>query len=701
MKSLYSGLAFSIILIISGFSTLQAQPAGLDTLQLKTVFHEPFLPGVRPQPIGINPAGTHMYFSWNDSSYAETGLYRVDLNGSLTEPAPDDPLARAVISPDENRIAYIQDNQLWVSAPSGANARKMFDPGSPLMNIVWSPDSDKISVVTNGDVWIVSLTDGGVQRFITSASDEPNYAVLAWSSSANKLVLRQFDTSDHKEVFFPEYTEKFVIPGGSMRGIASVTLKMADLDSGETNEILSGRYFIQNTSLSYDGRYFVVDYASADRKMRWITSFSLEDDQEITLFTEETDGWIYGPLSFASFSPDSDALFFTSERDGWNHIYTTRADGGRLNQLTSGEWEVAWAAWAESNQIVLATTQRDSGLRDLHLLNVNTSRISRITSSQAYRYQFGISNDGRYVHYMSTTWNVPGDIYKIDLRRPNQEIQLTQSVPDRFGDIDWQVPEYIQFTGRDGETSITMDVLKPAGFDPNQTYPAVVFVHGAGSLQNVFQGWSISYPREYMFHQYLNMNGYVVVEVDFRHSTGYGRKFREDVTGWMGRYELEDILDGLDYIDGNGGYIDRGNVGIYGGSYGGFMALYALSHAPDHFHAGAALRAVTNWENYFYANPAYTYPRLGHPDNDRENYDRSSPLTYADSLSRPALILHGLIDNNVGFQDAAQYIDALIKSGNTDFDMMMYPSERHAYQYPNSWYDQYLRIFEFFERHLK
>ncbi|MDZ7808397.1 MAG: prolyl oligopeptidase family serine peptidase [Gracilimonas sp.] len=116
-----------------------------------------------------------------------------------------------------------------------------------------------------------------------------------------------------------------------------------------------------------------------------------------------------------------------------------------------------------------------------------------------------------------------------------------------------------------------------------------MFVHGAGSLQNVYKGWSNSYWREYMFHQFLTHQGYYVIEVDYRHSTGYGRKFREDVTNWMGKYETEDIEDGLAFLADNYDKADTSRVGIYGGSYGGFMALYAVGVSPEHFDAAAGL----------------------------------------------------------------------------------------------------------------
>src|SRR5699024_10200708 len=139
----------------------------------------------------------------------------------------------------------------------------------------------------------------------------------------------------------------------------------------------------------------------------------------------------------------------------------------------------------------------------------------------------------------------------------------------------------------------------------------------------------------------------------------------------------------------------------YGGHYGCFMALYAYSVAPDYFDAAAALRAVTNWENYYHTNPWYTLPRLGKPKDDSVNYARSSPITYIDQLEQPVRILHGLIDNNVGFQDAAQYIDERIQAGRKEFDVMMYPSQRHSFEDPDAWYDDYSRIFGFFEEHLK
>lgn len=678
-----------------------SQYAGLDTLQLKTIFAEPLLPGVRPSPARFSPDNSKIYFSWNDSSYTDTGLYSVALDGTGLMPVEDsDILPRSVLSPDQSVITYSEDNSLWIAGLDGSNARIIFTSKQAIRSLTWSPDSRSVAFVTDGDVWTASIVEANVRQLTRRAADEPSYSINGWGLDGNKLIVRQTDRSHFQEVFFPRYVPEMVEPGGSMRGQPINIIHTLNLE-GELNTILDGPYYILNTSLSADSKFFAIDFTTHAMKERTIMVVDLENNSSINVHTETTEGWIYSPLMNVSFAPEGDLLFFTSEETGWAHLYTVRANGTRKNRLTSGQHEVVWAEWIDSSNIVLASTERDSGLRDIYTLNVNTTSTSRLTQSDAFRYNFRLSNDKRFVVYSSTTWNIPSDMYVMDIRRPRNKERLTNSIPERFKEIEWQEPEYIHFTSRDEVTRLTMDVLKPHDFNPEETYPVVIFAHGAGSLQNVFQGWSRSYPREYMFHQYLNKHGYVVVEVDFRHSTGYGRAFREDVTNWMGKFELEDIIDGLEYLNRQHGYLDMENIGIYGGSYGGFMALYAISNAPDYFHAGAALRAVTNWVNYFHANPGYTKPRLGHPDEFPEHYERSSPISFADTLSRPALILHGLVDDNVGFQDAAQYIDKLIRSGNTNFDMMMYPSERHAFRESTSWHDQYLRIFNFFERHLK
>ncbi len=683
-----------ILLLIPAQVDAQSVP---DNLTLKEIFHEPVIPGIRPSAQFFSGDLSRLFISWNDSSYFETGRYSIGLNGNdLRE--EDDDAPRPILSPDLSKIAYTKDSSIFVAEADGSNERKIVSTQENEFALRWSPDSNKIAFVRAGDVWVTHVDEPGIQQITRKSSDEPNFGIQSWVGNS-KLLISQADNSESRTVYFPEYVDEFVTPGASTRGIPKVSLFIASFDTTALDTLITG-FHRSSTGASTDGRFVAIDYSDAALKIRELMVFDVETLESTTVFEDITDGWLHH--TYFSFAPESDTIMLLSEESGWNHIYTVNPDGTGLTQHTSGEFYVPWAAWIDDTTVVFASNEEDFGVRHIYKLDIRDSSIEQLTNETAYRYQFQLSPDRSHLIYAKTYFNVPYDLFRIDLNEPDEEIRLTNSVPERFYEYDWQKEQYVHFTGRDGETTLAMSILYPQDFDASQNYPVVVFAHGAGSLQNVYKGWSNNYWREYMFHQYLLQHDYVVVEVDFRHSTGYGRKFREDVTNWMGKYETEDIVDGLDWLQEDcSGCLDLDNVGIYGGSYGGFMALYALTYKPGRFHAGAALRKVTNWRNYYYANPWYTLPRLGDPDEVPEHYGRSSPLTYAKDLERPALLLHGLIDDNVGAQDAFQYAEELIQSGNTNFEMMIYPSERHGFTSPHSWYDEYYRIFHFFEKHLK
>jgi dipeptidyl aminopeptidase/acylaminoacyl peptidase len=654
------------------------------------------IPGIRPSLRSFSANQQSIYISWNDSAYYHTGVYELTLDGG--DPVFLEDNDRVDHSPNNRMVAFTKEGNLYVSRANGSSERMIFKSESPVYDINWSPNSRLIAFVTSGDIWITNIAKPGIQQLTDKPDDAPNFSINGWAGS-DALIISQTDYSDARTIYFPEYVDEFVEPGGSTRGIPVVTLYHTDLETGSIDTLMNG---VHRSSIgaSYTGRFVAVDSSGAALKDRNIFLHDTHQNTKSTIFTDSTDGWLYD--RDMEFAPGSEKLLFLSEQTGWNHLYLADAMTGSVEQLTEGDYEITWAEWLSDSEIIYANNEADYGERHLFILNLETNQTEQLTTEEAYRYQFDLSPDKSKLIYAKTFFNEPYELYMIDLDNPGDEVQLTNSVPDSFNDIAWQREEYIRFTGRDGETDISMSVLYPENYDPDQTYPVVVFAHGAGSLQNVYKGWSNNYWREYMFNQLLTRNGYMVIDVDFRHSTGYGRDFREDVTNWMGRYEAMDIVDGLDWLqEETGGALDLDNVGIYGGSYGGFMALYTLTAEPDRFHAGAALRKVSNWRNYYYANPWYTLPRLGDPEVVPEHYDRSSPLTYAPELQHPVILLHGLIDDNVGSQDAFQYAEELIQSQHKEFEMMIYPSERHGFTSANSWYDEYSRIFEFFEEHLK
>jgi dipeptidyl aminopeptidase/acylaminoacyl peptidase len=273
---------------------------------------------------------------------------------------------------------------------------------------------------------------------------------------------------------------------------------------------------------------------------------------------------------------------------------------------------------------------------------------------------------------------------------------LTDTVSERYAGIDQVVPQIVEVPSSHSRRPIYSKLFLPADFDAGRSYPAVMFVHGAGYTQNVHMGWPY-YFREFMFHTVLADAGYVVLDMDYRASRGYGRDWRTAIYRIMGHPELEDYLDGIEYLVGNFG-VDRACVGIYGDSYGGFMTLMALFRAPEAFAAGAALRPVADWMHY---NDSYTARILNPPLIDPEAYQRSSPITHVAGLQKPLLIAVGMQDDNVFFQDSVQVVQRLIELHKENFEIAIYPLDAHSFVHSDSWLDEYRRIFWLMETHLK
>ncbi|MEO1022635.1 MAG: prolyl oligopeptidase family serine peptidase [Bacteroidota bacterium] len=694
MKRFNPVVLFCFLALSSSFSTLTAQ-LPIDSLSLELIFHEPYLPGVRPTFAGFGPKNDYVYFNWNDSSKAGTKLYRTDLKGKSYALAPEKYRRNYTLSPDGKQLVFTKQGNLILADADFENqhvlvASKSFDYGPS-----WSPDGKEIAYISNGNAWVLGLDESSITQLTQKEADEPGFSSLEWVDQ-NHILLRQYDSSDSKRYYFPEYAGKRVNTGASNRGISTITLSVVSVDSGKVNKVFTKRGWVSDQANVNTG-LVVLDETNAAMKKRGLHLYDVRSDSLFTIFEDSTKGWISD--RYVEFSPDGTQLLFLSEYDGWAHIYHYQISTQQINQITSGAFEVEWVNWTSDNELVYASNEVDPGEVHLYRYQVKTGKHVQLTSDEAHRRSFRLHPDKQRVVYTKTYFNEPADLFLLDTKKPGKEIQLTRSIPDRFNRYAWQQEDYVRLLSRDGKTKLSASILTPDQRLPGGN-PVVVFAHGAGSLQNVFKGWSFSYWREYMFHQFLAEQGYYVLEVDYRHSLGYGRKFREDVTNWMGKYEIEDIEDGLSFLAENYEGADTSRVGIYGGSYGGFLALYAVGTSPDRFDAAAALRAVTKWENYYNTNPWYTLPRLGNPEAFPEHYTRSNPITYADSLQQPVLILHGLIDNNVGFQDAVQYIERLIQTGNTNFEMMMYPTERHSFEDQDAWHDEYRRIYEFFEREL-
>jgi dipeptidyl aminopeptidase/acylaminoacyl peptidase len=445
---------------------------------------------------------------------------------------------------------------------------------------------------------------------------------------------------------------------------------------------------------SEDGTKAALMARAADNKDRWIMALDPATAQTRVIVAEHDDAWVDGPGAFTlGWLRDNQRIYFQSERTGYAHLYTVSFDGGEAKQLTSGKWEVTGVQTSDDkSRFFLTTSEVHPGERQFYSLPVDGGERTRISGMPGAN-QTIVSPDEKFLALIYSYSNKPPELY-IQENRPGVQAQKVTSSPvPEFWNYNWIDPPIVTFKARDG-IDVYARLYKPKGY--RKGGPAVIFVHGAGYAQNVHRYWS-SYYREYMFHHLLMENGYMVMDVDYRASSGYGRDWRTAIYRHMGGKDLDDQVDAAAWMVREHG-VDPKRIGIYGGSYGGFITLMALFTQPDVFAAGASLRPVTDWAHY---NHGYTSNILNIPQKDAEAYKKSSPIYFAQNLKGALLICHGMVDVNVHFQDTVRLVQRLIELRKENWEVAIYPVEDHGFVESTSWADEYKRIFKLFETNLK
>ena len=450
---------------------------------------------------------------------------------------------------------------------------------------------------------------------------------------------------------------------------------------------------------SEDGRNAVLSARSADNKDRWVMLLDPATGKTKVLATLHDDAWIDGPgAGTLGWLPDNAHVYYESERDGFAHLYSVAISGGEPAQLTSGQFEVSNVRLSRDKTKFYFTSSEGSFFeRHLYSMPIGGGTRTRLTAL-AGENNVDVSPDEIMLADVRSYSNRPPELYLL----PNQPIDakataaikpVTTSPIPEFFTRNWIDPPIASFKARDGAT-VYGRLYLPANYKGGG--PAVLFVHGAGYLQNVHRWWS-QYYREYMFHHLLVERGFVVFDIDYRGSSGYGRDWRTGIYRHMGGKDLTDHVDAVNYLVKEHG-VDPKRIGLYGGSYGGFITLMAMFTTPDVFAAGAALRPVTDWAHY---NNPYTANILNLPQSDTEAYKQSSPIYFANGLKGALLICHGMVDTNVNFQDTVRLVEKLIELRKENWSVAPYPVEDHGFEREASWADEYKRILKLFVDNLK
>ena len=447
---------------------------------------------------------------------------------------------------------------------------------------------------------------------------------------------------------------------------------------------------------SRDGERLALMLRAIDNKDRWIAEVDLEDHVLAPRHRLTDPAWINWNFNDVGWMNDQRTLWFLSEESGYSHLYTLAPDAkAKPKALTSGKWEASEVSWtADGAQAYFLCNRAWPGDYEVCRVNADGSTLEEVTELDGVE-SFLLSPDETRLALRVSSSHTPPQLAVKDIDGGAART-LTDTRTPEYRARSWPKPQFVQVPSKHGAGMIWGKFYAPANREPGKRYPIALFVHGAGYLQNVSARYP-AYFREQMFHHLLVEKGYLVLDLDFRASEGYGRDWRTAIYRQMGHPELEDYLDGIDWlVEEQQG--DRSRVGVYGGSYGGFIAFMAMFRAPEAFHAGAALRPVTDWAMY---NHPYTSNILNTPALDPEAYRKSSPIEHAEGLQGHLLIAHGMIDDNVFYQDSVRLSQRLVELRKDKWNIIGYPLERHGYVHPEAWYDQYRRIFELFETALK
>ena len=573
---------------------------------------------------------------------------------------------RGALAADQRRLFEVIRDQMRADSMRRADAREPSGPKSITLNA--GERVSNVSVSPSGTAVLFTTT--------TAAADQrtvvPNYVTSTGFTEDIPSRAKVGDAQPVTRIGFQ------LLPRGDVQW-----LKTIDSDTA----VASGTIVGWNDA----GTAALIVASARNFKTRQISTVDAATGALKAIEVLRDTAWVAGPCGFGcvGFYDQDRRIYYVSEATGYAQLWSTAADGSDRKALTSGRWEIYDVALSNDRQSFHFHSSEVSAFdKDLYRMSIAGGARTKLTSG-AGGHQAVLSPNETLLADVYSTVNRPPELF---VATPGAAgAQRTVSPTADWLAFNWIKPELVFVPASDG-AQVPAHIYRPKDVGAKSNGAAVIFVHGAGYLHNVGHFWS-GYPREYMFNQYLAAKGYVVIDLDYRASAGYGRDWRTAIYRWMGGRDLQDQVDASVYLTRQYGIAPE-RIGMYGGSYGGFMTLMALFTAPKYFGAGAALRPVTDWAHY---NHGYTGSILNLPQNDSLAYRRSSPIFLAEGLEDPLLILHGMVDTNVHFEDSVRLTQRLIELGKTGWSITPYPVEDHGFTRPSSWADEYTRIFDLFE----
>lgn len=607
------------------------------------------------------------------------------------------------ISPDEEKILLLTDSEpIYRHSFLGkfevrnlkTGATLSLNNGNPIQEPLFSPNGQMIAFVAENNLFVQNLSDGRLRQI--TADGEKNKIInglsdwvyeeefghvrqFAWTKNSSAIVFVKSDESEVPEMMIPIYGKtlypaemRYKYPKAGAPN-SKVSAHLYQLASGKTQEINLGNfknYYIPNVFMTEGADEIVLLTSARTQNATDVLKVNTTTGAVRKLFTETDPKWIETDKVTMEFLPDNSFLW-GSERDGNAHLYWYDASGSLRKQITKGNWEVTDYYGTDMAKKVsyIQTTLGGSINKTLAKVDLSTGKITPLSASTG-THSANFSKNFQYFIETSSSAAIP---HSFDLKdnsgKEIRQLQNNQEQLKKLTDDGLVVRDYFTIKNALGQ-DMNAYIMKPKDFNPNKKYPLFMYQYSGPGSQTVANSWD---GGNVVWLNLLVQKGYLVACVDGR-GTGYkGADFKKSTYMNLGKYEIEDQIFAAKWF-GQQPYVDSSRIGIFGWSFGGYMASLAMTKGADVFKAGIAVAPVTNWRYY---DSVYTERFLRTPEENPAGYDENSPTNFANLLKGKFLLIHGTADDNVHFQNSMQFSEALIQN-KKQFEFMAYPDKDHG-----------------------
>ena len=575
-----------------------------------------------------------------------------------------------------------------------------------------SPDGKQVSFVSQGDLYVVDI-NGGTPIQITSGDAEktrgladyvaqeemqrrtgywwsPNSSYIAFTEVDERSVSEFNITHLGKDSYGPDIYEQHRYPFSGDTN-PEVRLGVVEVKSGNIKWVETSKYEYIARVDWIDGVRLFIQLQTRSQKELQASYFDVKDMLAMPVITENNEIWINLHDMFRNV--DGNRFIWASERSGYMHLYLYSYDGSLISQITSGEWQVDSIAGinTEAEQIYFLATLEDPRERHLYSVDFNGNNLEKLTFDAGMHSVFMNSNSGDYVDVFHNLTQPP----TINLRSIHADGVIDTIFRQDCDDFNLEAiepPEMITIK-KSEDIELYGAIFRPSKKFGTGPFPTIVSVYGGPHAQMVTNGWNLTVS---MRAQYLRSKGFLVLVLDNMGSARRGLEFESVINRNMGDEEIKDQVLGLNWLISQG-IADENRIGIYGWSYGGYMALMCLAKSPSLFKAAVSGAPVTSWDGY---DTHYTERYMGTPETNEVGYTDSSVMTHVKNIKGQLLIVHGLIDENVHFRHTARLINSLIEE-KKQYKLLIFPDERHMPRKQSDRSYMETEILEFFLTALK